>query len=382
MPGAPFIFSANTFLQIQKALLGKEWNTFVCSDVSAKQCMLFPMPFSRDFQACSVGRARGIAPMYCLCSAMFFWVSGPKGELRTHSVLWSLPGPNGLDSDCPGQSLTLPLQYKVGKCLALTKSSVSFSQVCRLPPSSVQPGESNSSFGIGQTLLVIGFGTRHSAPRSSPIWLVLSASFRWVLCKQQRVVGSKSKPGKRCLSCGSFSSLQLGPLAAERLVFVENGCRDISGHLRVSGFQTRTVCQQRDLISLDRNERETERQTSRISWWNKEVGVCLHKDICKTAIRRANTKCFTLLDCLLCHKTTFCFLLFLQHSTKRHFVWFTSKLRKKPLGDVTAHARKDEKAGNVPAAGDKRGECLQSRKGSQYFFSTCLLVRCSLTSFP
>lgn len=90
----------------------------------------------------------------------------------------------------------------------------------------------------------------------------------------------------------------------------------------------------------------------------------------------------------LCYENSCCFLLSLQDITKRHFVW-TSKFASEQFSwgknpwelwlYMYARTRKQEM---YQVLGEKRGECLQSRKGSQYFFSMYLLVHCSLTSFP
>lgn len=90
----------------------------------------------------------------------------------------------------------------------------------------------------------------------------------------------------------------------------------------------------------------------------------------------------------LCYKTTCCFLLSLQDITKRHFVW-TSKFASERFSQgknpwemwlyMYARTRKQEM---YQLLREKRGECLQFRKGSQYFLSMYLLVHCSLTSFP
>lgn len=54
-------------------------------------------------------------------------------------------------------------------------------------------------------------------------------------------------------------------------------------------------------------------------------GIKKHAYVCARIYARQllgmpNARCFTLLNWLLYHKTTFCFLLSLQHSAKRRFV--------------------------------------------------------------
>ena len=172
---------------------------------------------------------------------MLFWVPDPKRELGTDTVFVDLLGWMGQILTVPSRAWLCPCSTRQVSVWPLQRVSEHFSQVSRLPPSSVQPGESNLSCGISQTLLIVGFRMRHSAQNSLRIWLVRPASFLRMLCHQQQVLGLECKLAKHCMSCDSFSSSQLSLPVVGRRVSVKNraSCRGTCGHLRVSGFQTK-----------------------------------------------------------------------------------------------------------------------------------------------
>lgn len=160
----------------------------------------------------------------------------------------------------------MPLQYKAGGCPALAKRFRALQPSIQAP--SIAGAARREQFIMWHPSDTSGncFWDEAFSPKffTYPTCLVRQLSLDTVqtaasggfMCELEMLLELREfqqlTTQSSCCAKGDISGKQIA------------SCRDMSGHLRVSGFQTRTcVCPQRNFFFLDRKERDRERKTSR-----------------------------------------------------------------------------------------------------------------------